>query len=295
MARIRTIKPEFFTSLTVASLPVEARLTFIGLWTHVDDDGRCVDDARLIKAAVWPLDDRLSTDVELDLKRLSESSLITRYKVGDRSYLAVRNWREHQRINRATESKLPPPPPPGQPPVASEPAPARPAETPPPPAQEPLISETSSRAHAHLSEDSRQERKGTGNREQGKEQGTTRASARAKASTNPESDPDFMQWWRTYPNPQKRPVTYQAWIKATKTIPAGELLAATTRYAEAERRRGTEQQYIPHSSTWLNQERWRDPIPAFLAGEHARAGARANGHRPFTNPDNVEDAYGGSL
>ena len=58
MARIRSIKPEFFTSLTIADLTVEQRLTFIGLWTHVDDEGRCVDDSRLIKAAIWPLDDR---------------------------------------------------------------------------------------------------------------------------------------------------------------------------------------------------------------------------------------------
>lgn len=109
MARIRTIKPEFFTSLAVASLPLEARLTFIGLWTHADDAGRCVDDPRLIKAAVWPLDDRVSADVEGDLKILTEASLIGRYKVRERSYIWVCNWGEHQRINRPTESKLPPP------------------------------------------------------------------------------------------------------------------------------------------------------------------------------------------
>ncbi|MEU5668975.1 hypothetical protein ABZ749_01130 [Micromonospora sp. NPDC047753] len=152
----------------MASLPVEARLTFIGLWTHVDDQGRCVDDPRLIKAAVWPLDDRLSTDVELDLKRLSESSLILRYKVGERSYLAVRGWDEHQRINRPTKSKLPAPP------TTPEPPPNR--ENTPPPADETpgqSVSGSASRdpsphPHAHLSEDSREERnreQGTGNRE----------------------------------------------------------------------------------------------------------------------------------
>jgi hypothetical protein len=289
VARIRTIKPEFFTSLTVASLPIEARLTFVGLWTHVDDEGRCVDDARLIKAAVWPLDDRLSTDIELDLKRLSESSLILRYRVADRSYLAVRGWAEHQRINRPTKSKLPAPPAATEPPPASDGTSPPTAETTGQAIPEPPGSETSPQPHAHLSEGSRQERKGTGNREQGREQGTPRASARTRSNLNPESDPDFMQWWRTYPNPQKRPVTYQSWLKATKTVSVAELQALTTRYAEAERRRGTEQQYIPHSSTWLNQERWRDPIPAFLTP------AGANGHRPFTNPTDVEDAYGGTL
>ncbi|MFD5384330.1 hypothetical protein ACFWMG_05035 [Streptomyces sp. NPDC127074] len=108
MARIRTIKPEFFTSLTVADLTPEQRLTFIGLWTHADDAGRCVDDPRLIKAAIWPLDDRTAADIEIDLKALSESSLITRYIVNRKRYIAVTNWREHQRINRPTASKLPP-------------------------------------------------------------------------------------------------------------------------------------------------------------------------------------------
>lgn len=167
MARIRTIKPEFFTSLTVASLPVEARLTFIGLWTHCDDEGRCVDDARLIKAAVWPLDDRLSTDVELDLKRLSESSLILRYKVGERSYLTVRGWGEHQRINRPTRSKLPAAPPAetagqrageGQ---SERPSPAKTSQT-------KGESDVSMSTHGDVTDDSPQERnreQGTGNRD----------------------------------------------------------------------------------------------------------------------------------
>ncbi|MFD5208459.1 hypothetical protein ACFWNF_16215 [Streptomyces anulatus] len=126
MARIRTIKPDFFTSLTIADLTPEQRLTFIGLWTHCDDEGRCVDDPRLIKAAVWPLDDRNSVDVEIDLKALSESSLILRYTVNRKRYLAITNWFEHQRINRPTASKLPAfedgdPTPPSPPPIRDSP------------------------------------------------------------------------------------------------------------------------------------------------------------------------------
>ena len=108
MARIRTIKPSFFTSLTIANLTLEQRLTFIGLWTHVDDAGRCDYDARLIKAALWPLDDRSSRDVETDIRALTEASLITHYKAGNRRYLQVNGWVEHQKINRPTPSTLPP-------------------------------------------------------------------------------------------------------------------------------------------------------------------------------------------
>ncbi|MEU1787055.1 hypothetical protein ABZ553_14515 [Streptomyces sparsogenes] len=150
MARIRTIKPEFFTSLTIADLTPEQRLTFIGLWTHADDAGRCVDDPRLIKAAIWPLDDRTAADIEIDLKALTESSLITRYIVNRKRYLAVTNWDEHQRINRPTPTKLP--------------APEQGDPTPPDPVTR--YDSDSLNPHAHFSEDSPQERKGKeGNRE----------------------------------------------------------------------------------------------------------------------------------
>lgn len=146
MARIRTIKPEFFTSLTVADLTPEQRLTFIGLWTHVDDAGRCVDDPRLIKAAVWPLDDRTAADVEVDLKALSESSLITRYMLNRKRFLAVTGWEEHQRINRPSPSKIPPP-------DQGEPTPPSPSSRP---------DSASLRAHAHFSEGSNATREAGG-------------------------------------------------------------------------------------------------------------------------------------
>lgn len=107
MARIRTIKPEFFTSLSNADLSIPARLTFIGLWTHADDEGRCVDDARLIKAAIWPLE-RSVKAVEADLVELEKGDKIHRYKVADRSFIAITTW-THQRINRPAPSKFPGP------------------------------------------------------------------------------------------------------------------------------------------------------------------------------------------
>jgi len=109
MPRIRTIKPDFFTSLTIADLTYEARLTFIGLWTHVDDQGRCVDDARLVKAAVWPLDERTAKAVDVDLWELSDAELIYRYTVGVKKYLVVTSWGEHQKISHPAKAKLPAP------------------------------------------------------------------------------------------------------------------------------------------------------------------------------------------
>lgn len=109
MARIRSVKPEYFTSLTIAGMSVPARLHFIGLWTHVDDDGRAIDDPRLIKAAVWPLDDNMTNaKVEKLQAELADHGRIIRYEGGGRRIFQVVGW-THQKIDRKRKSSLPPP------------------------------------------------------------------------------------------------------------------------------------------------------------------------------------------
>lgn len=110
MPRIRTIKPDFFTSDTVSELPIRARLTWIGLWTHCDDHGRCRDNVRLIKAAVWPLDNVSLRDIEEDLDSLRNHGLIFSYEVDGKNYLQVTSWTEHQKVDRPSKSPIPPPP-----------------------------------------------------------------------------------------------------------------------------------------------------------------------------------------
>lgn len=112
MARIRTIKPEFFKSRTIASLPLHTRLTFIGLWTYVDDYGVGKDDERLIFAELWPLEEDMNAAVAStreSLARLRETGLITRYTVDGASYLAVVGWAEHQKVDRPSRHRLPGP------------------------------------------------------------------------------------------------------------------------------------------------------------------------------------------
>jgi hypothetical protein len=97
MPRIRNVKPEFFTSESVAELPLRTRLTWIGLWTHSDNYGRSRDNVRTIKGAVWPLDDDVSLeDIEEDLQILAEKRRLVRYEVDGKRYLVITNWGEHQ-------------------------------------------------------------------------------------------------------------------------------------------------------------------------------------------------------
>lgn len=110
MARIRSVHPDICVSATMASLPAELERTFVRLWTHCDDHGRCQDNPRLIRAALYPLLDDMTTErVNVELEALSNAGLLWRYKVDGCGYLQVRSWNEFQHPNRPKKSKWPAP------------------------------------------------------------------------------------------------------------------------------------------------------------------------------------------
>lgn len=108
MARIRSIKPEFCTSLAIAELNDSEQLCFIKLWTFCDDAGRGIDDVRLVGAALYPLDASKTADVIDDLLwSLHDHGRIVRYNHQGRDYLEVVNWSEHQKPQHPKPSKYP--------------------------------------------------------------------------------------------------------------------------------------------------------------------------------------------
>lgn len=109
MARIRSIKPELRTSITVSLWPREVRYFFILLWGYLDDYGRGVDDELLIASDCFPRD-RDVTPEQVDgwLELIADSGPLCRYEVDGRRYLHAPNWREHQKPSHPTRSKIPP-------------------------------------------------------------------------------------------------------------------------------------------------------------------------------------------
>ena len=112
--RIRSIKPEFWSSPDIAALSDSDRLLFIGLWSYVDDHGRGRDDIALIVAALYPHDmvaNPLDTVAKVrdGLARLSEADLILRYTVASRTYFLVTGWSKHQRVDKPKASRIPAP------------------------------------------------------------------------------------------------------------------------------------------------------------------------------------------
>lgn len=78
MARIRTIKPDFFKNEEMCELPAMIRLLFIGLWTLSDREGRLADRPKRIKIEIFPYD---NVDVDKSLDLLQASGFLIRYKV----------------------------------------------------------------------------------------------------------------------------------------------------------------------------------------------------------------------
>lgn len=110
MARIRTVKPEFWSSEQVMNVSREARLLFIGLWNFADDAGRTVDSAKTIKAQIFPGDDDVDAEtVRRWIDDLSTNDLVRQYEVDGKAYLWITGW-NHQKIDRPRPSKHPDPP-----------------------------------------------------------------------------------------------------------------------------------------------------------------------------------------
>jgi hypothetical protein len=118
MARIRTIKPEFWTDEKVVSLSPLARLLFIGMWNFVDDYGRSEFSPIRLKMQILPAD---AVEIGGLLGEIVEAGLITIYSVGDKRFFEVRGFTKHQKVDHRSASKIPPP----QPPPPNSPEPSR--------------------------------------------------------------------------------------------------------------------------------------------------------------------------
>lgn len=104
MARIRTLKPEFWTDEKVVKLSSYARLLFIGLLNFADDDGYLWDEPITIKLRILPLD---NVDCSALLNQLVEAGMLLRYAADDdKVALHVLHFAEHQKVSHPAPSKI---------------------------------------------------------------------------------------------------------------------------------------------------------------------------------------------
>lgn len=257
---------------------MRTRLTFIGTWSYVDDNGVGLDSEKLITAALYPLEDdprEALANVTEDLATLQNHGRIVRYTVNGKRYFAVTNWGEHQRIDKPGKARYPGP--------DQADAPLLPAETPESSEESPAIPETL----ATVSRDpiAWSKEQGTGNREEGT----------GKVSEAPPSDvvpyrPDVERVCehladRIAANGSKRPTVTKAWRDAAR------LLIDKDEHSE---------ESILRAIDWCQgNEFWRSNILSMpklreqydrLRLQAQRGNEPTNGHRPSTTTQRVNAA-----
>lgn len=110
MARIRTIKPEFWDDEKVGTLSFMERLLFIGMWTFADDEGIIKANASYLKSHIFPYDESLKTEaIEKSLQRFESLNMVYRYSINSQAYAWIVKFRVYQRIDKPQKSTNPSP------------------------------------------------------------------------------------------------------------------------------------------------------------------------------------------
>ena len=237
------------------SLPISARLTFIGLWSYVDDNG--VGDARVSSIVGDLYADDMARDPQETLKRVS-GDLQTLENVGlivsysdknhpNRSLIFIRNWTRHQVVNRPSKGN-------GYP-LPSDDELSLPAETSELDKHSGDTQETLMRIPETLSAGAGEQ----GSRGAG-EQGSSKERPTRESDKRSEYTDEFNEFWSNYPRrDQKRPA-FMAWQKAIKHTNPETIIEGAARLSSDPNL--PEKTYIRLPSTWLNGDGWEDgPLP----------------------------------
>jgi len=227
MARIRSIKPEFWTSEQVMESSPLARLLFLGIWNFCDDSGVHPLKPVSLKALIFPGDDIDSTTIRRLLDELSKNGLVVLYAVGEKEYLQVTGW-HHQRIDKPTYKF----------PTSEKGIPLKTKGSP------KKFDEPSNTTRGLFVEDSDTERRGV-NQEHS-------IKFDLKAS--------FATFWKLYPRKVGKAAAEKKFATKCKDQETFELIIASTGDHIAHAWNLAEMNFIPHAATWLNQERWNDEV-----------------------------------
>ena len=100
MARIRTVKPEFFRherlqDLEIANPGSYPMMVFAGLWGHCDKAGRFEYRPRQLKLDILPF---LPFEMESTLRLLESAGFVRRYEVDGKTYGEIPSFGKHQRL-----------------------------------------------------------------------------------------------------------------------------------------------------------------------------------------------------
>ena len=220
MARIRTVKPEFWGHWKTARVSRDARLLFLGLLNEADDEGRLLGSPKAVAGAVFPNDDDVTPKhVERWVDELESVCLAHRYEVEGIRYIVLPGFTEHQKVSHPTPSRLPCP------------------------------SGSLRDPFANSSGDSPED--------VAPDLGSGSRNSRAFEEKVEE---EFDALWPMYPRKLAKKPALKAYLaRRREGVEAEELSAATKNYAAWVKRERKEENFVLHGATFYGpNDRWRD-------------------------------------
>lgn len=110
MARIRTIKPSFWSDPAVAGLRRDARLMTVGLISMADDEGRFLASPSAIAGFVFPHDKLPATTIKRWRDEIAKAGVIELYSADQLEFGHFPKWKKHQKVYKPYPSQIPSPP-----------------------------------------------------------------------------------------------------------------------------------------------------------------------------------------
>ena len=101
MLRIRTIKPEFWTSEQVADCSRDARLLLIGIWNFADDSGVHPYSPKRLKMEIFPGNNIEDSEVASMVDELVRVGLLSKYEAQGGEFLHVTGFAKHQLMKKS--------------------------------------------------------------------------------------------------------------------------------------------------------------------------------------------------
>src|SRR5512133_168139 len=110
MANRSMIASDIWRDEFIGTLDLFGRVLWVGLIvTCADDQGRVLNNPRLIRSDIFPLDEVATKEIEDTVSLCGAAGKITRYEAEGKSLIQVVNWWEYQTPSWASPSKYPAP------------------------------------------------------------------------------------------------------------------------------------------------------------------------------------------
>lgn len=109
MARKRMIDPSIWDDEGVAKLSFFGRLLYIGMFSQADDYGKGRANANYLRSKIFPYDDVRVAEVDKALSEIGHKTSVQFYEINGQSYYRFKNWERWQKVDKPTKSVIPDP------------------------------------------------------------------------------------------------------------------------------------------------------------------------------------------